>query len=104
MALIDDSLETALACSESAEFQVVLFGDYEWNKRRDESGSWSFDERAIGMDMDSLQWWKDDDVDVSTLRTVSRARDWNEVVALLRSFQRANERQEDAFTNEEKQR
>ncbi|KZV69484.1 hypothetical protein PENSPDRAFT_580804 [Peniophora sp. CONT] len=85
VALIDDSLETALACNENAEFQVLLFGQYEWNKRRDQGGPWSFDEKAI--EMDGQQWWKEEDVDISTLKRVSRARDWDEVLALASSFQ-----------------
>ncbi|VDB83054.1 unnamed protein product [Peniophora sp. CBMAI 1063] len=87
VALIDDSLETALACSdsESANFRVILFGAYEWNQRRDEGGPWSFDEKMI--DMEGRQWWEDDDVDISELKMVSRANDWDEAVRQVRSLQ-----------------
>ena len=84
MALIDDSLETALACNKSTDLPVILFGAYEWNKRSYEDSIWSFDEKVV--EMKGQEWWKEDDVDISELKTISRAKDWDEVVARVRSL------------------
>ena len=82
--LIDDSLDNALACvSHTPPIPVLLFGDYEWNKRQsfpsDYRNEMTF---AYRLQKEGEEFWKKDDDKVvypegAPLR---RVKDWGEVV------------------------
>ncbi|KNZ79631.1 hypothetical protein J132_08933 [Termitomyces sp. J132] len=78
--LIDDSVENALQCATHKEpTQVLLFGNYEWNKRA--SGpqeEMSFDRR---LEIEGgKEFWKDEIVAIPEGAPLTRTKDWNEVV------------------------
>ncbi|KLO20042.1 hypothetical protein SCHPADRAFT_898105 [Schizopora paradoxa] len=82
--LIDDSVENALACAgANPSVSVLLFGDYQWNKRESKVDS---PEDHLGYD-DRLkaegghEWWKEDLVDGKLPRSVNRVKNWKEVVS-----------------------
>ncbi|KAG6919590.1 hypothetical protein DXG01_004254 [Tephrocybe rancida] len=81
--LIDDSSENALQCAASKKpIQVLLFGDYEWNKRvsgpLDARDEMSFDRRLEAGN--GKEFWKDECVLIPEGAPLTRVRDWNEVV------------------------
>ncbi|KAJ7225935.1 hypothetical protein GGX14DRAFT_349237 [Mycena pura] len=86
--LIDDSSENAIQCSiASSPTTVLLFGDYEWNKRisvaGDGSDEMSFDERlAAG---GGREFWKEETLAVPEGAPVERVKDWSEVVRWVRA-------------------
>ncbi len=82
--LIDDSVENALACaSATPPVTVLLFGDYQWNKRESKVDA---PEDHLGYE-DRLkaeggqEWWLEDNVDGNQPSNVTRARGWQEVVS-----------------------
>jgi hypothetical protein len=82
--LIDDSLENALLCaSHNPPTPVLLFGDYEWNKRQ----SFSTDHRdemtfSRRLEAEGPEFWKNDDLKVVYPEGAPlwRVRDWGEAV------------------------
>ncbi|KAI0035922.1 hypothetical protein K488DRAFT_42193 [Vararia minispora EC-137] len=80
-ALVDDILETAMACDEGGSFSVLLFGDYEWNKRIDDGSLWHFTEKLEKEG--GRPWWIDEEVDVAALKRVTRVRTWEETAAFI---------------------
>ncbi|KIM85455.1 hypothetical protein PILCRDRAFT_817479 [Piloderma croceum F 1598] len=82
--LIDDSLENALLCaSHTPPTPVLLFGDYEWNKRQ----SLSTDHRndmtfARRLETEGPEFWKNDDQKVVYPEGAPlwRVRDWGETI------------------------
>jgi len=82
--LIDDSLENALLCaSHNPPTPVLLFGDYEWNKRQ----SFSTDNRddmtfSRRLEAEGPEFWKNDDLKVVYPEGAPlwRVRDWGETV------------------------
>ena len=63
--LVDDNLNHVMACSTgNPSFPTVLFGNYEWNKRRSGSTSkldqMSYNERLL-LEKE-VGWWKREDV------------------------------------------
>jgi len=81
--LIDDSLENALLCGHHPPIPVLLFGDYEWNKRQ----SFSTDHRddmtfSRRLEAEGPEFWKTDDLkDVyPDGARLWRVRDWGEAV------------------------
>ena len=85
MFLIDDSVENALACSRAEPpVPVLLFGDYEWNKResviREPKDEMSFRQRLEFEE--GREWWKYESVELPDC--IRRARDWSEVVEWTR--------------------
>jgi len=79
--LIDDSLETALKVGRDANRLVLLFGDYEWNKRIDAGDLWTFDEKSA---LDGgKEWWKDDNTSLRSEDSIWRVRNWEEVLQWL---------------------
>jgi hypothetical protein len=84
MLLIDDALEHAIdLAAETPPLKTILFGSYNWNRRTSRMATaedrLSYDERRrLGMETES-------DYDFEQLKGLStRAKDWQEVVALLR--------------------
>jgi hypothetical protein len=70
--------------------EVILFGEYAWNKRLSDGsgrlGRMSFEERSEHSG--GGQWWCADDVDDELEQAgerVRRARDWGKVVELLKA-------------------
>ncbi len=82
MLLIDDLLETALAFGRDANRPVLLFGDYEWNKRVAAGGPWSFDDK-LALE-GGKHWWKDDTIDLRSEDRIWRVQNWGEVLKWLR--------------------
>ncbi|KXN81131.1 hypothetical protein AN958_06085 [Leucoagaricus sp. SymC.cos] len=85
--LIDDSSENALQCVTAAKpTPVLLFGNYEWNKRvsgpNDVRDNMSFDIRlkACGGE----EFWKEETFTVPEGAKLWRAKDWSEVVRWVR--------------------
>ncbi|KAA1471100.1 hypothetical protein DENSPDRAFT_837026 [Dentipellis sp. KUC8613] len=76
--LVDDLVETALAFGRHAQRPVLLFGDYEWNKRINTSDQWCFHEKL--KEEDGREWWKNEDVELHPEDQIWRVRDWPEVV------------------------
>ncbi|KDQ54865.1 hypothetical protein JAAARDRAFT_693313 [Jaapia argillacea MUCL 33604] len=83
--IIDDSIDNAISCaSYSHPTPVLLFGDYEWNKRPSvsatEKDQLGFDERCALEP--GKEWWKDDEIGPSGLddHVIWRVRDWVGVV------------------------
>ncbi|KAG5352702.1 hypothetical protein C0989_000853 [Termitomyces sp. Mn162] len=78
--LIDDSVENALQCATHKEpTQVLLFGNYEWNKRASgPQDEMSFDRR---LEIEGgKEFWKDEIVAIPEGAPLTRTKDWNEVV------------------------
>ncbi|KAG6814040.1 hypothetical protein H0H92_003890 [Tricholoma furcatifolium] len=86
--LIDDSAENALQCATYKEpTQVLLFGDYQWNKRlsgpEDAKDEMAFDRRlelAGGK-----EFWKEETVSIPEGAPLTRVKDWAEVVRWVQS-------------------
>ncbi|KAG8951256.1 hypothetical protein FRC04_006495 [Tulasnella sp. 424] len=85
--LIDDSLDNCMDCAKSG-IPVLLFGDYEWNKRR--SGisagveSMGFEEREK-VEGTGRRWWVRDDVaDERLSPLIRRVRGWDDVLRAVR--------------------
>jgi len=86
--LIDDLLETALAFGQEAQSPVLLFGDYEWNKRVNSSEQWVFQEKLEAEG--GKEWWKDETVELRDDDKIWRVKDWTEVVAWVKDTKQAN--------------
>lgn len=80
--LIDDLLETALAFGRIANRPILLFGDYEWNKRVDTGGPWTFDDK-LALE-GGKEWWKDDTIDLRREDKIWRVQNWEEVLEWLK--------------------
>jgi hypothetical protein len=80
--LIDDLLETALAFGRTANRPILLFGDYEWNKRVDMGGPWTFDDK-LALE-GGKEWWKDDTISLRSEDKIWRVKDWAEVLEWLK--------------------
>ncbi|KAK0456416.1 hypothetical protein EV421DRAFT_1752347 [Armillaria borealis] len=82
--LIDDSSENALQCATAIPVatRVLLFGDYEWNKRisgaGDASDDMSFDIRLKSHG--GKEFWKEETVEIPEGAPLERVKDWSEVV------------------------
>ena len=79
--LVDDSAENALQCATSkTPIPVLLFGEYEWNKRicgpGDATDEMSFDRRFAASD--GREFWKEETVTIP--EGVHRVKSWDEVV------------------------
>jgi hypothetical protein len=96
--LIDDSIEHALHCSSRCHASgtrptpVLLFGDYEWNKRRsletEQTDEMSFEARAKAAG--GREFWKDDEARDRGLTEAAgipiwRTKDWSAVVEWVKN-------------------
>ncbi|KAK0245878.1 hypothetical protein EDD85DRAFT_802419 [Armillaria nabsnona] len=82
--LIDDSSENALQCATAIPVatRVLLFGDYEWNKRISGAGDGS-DDMSFDIRLKShggKEFWKEETVEVPEGAPLERVKDWSEVV------------------------
>ena len=80
--LIDDSVETALACAKAEpRAHVLLFGDYGWNQREskleESKDRMSYEERLAYEN--GREWWKDEHAELPD--RVERVKDWTAVVS-----------------------
>lgn len=82
--LIDDLMETALAFGREGNRPVLLFGDYEWNKRTNSMEQWAFEEKNKAEGKEA--WWKDDDAVLREDDQIHRVRDWEEVITWVKRF------------------
>jgi hypothetical protein len=80
--LIDDSLETALCFGRTADRPVLLFGDYEWNKRVDTGDPWTYDDK-LALE-DGNEWWKGDTISLRSDDNIWRVRNWEEALQRLK--------------------
>ncbi|KAG6891066.1 hypothetical protein C0995_014155 [Termitomyces sp. Mi166 len=85
--LIDDSIENALQCATYKEpTQVLLFGNYEWNKRlsgpQDAKDEMTFDQRLEAEG--GKEFWKDEGIIIPEGAPLTRTKDWSEVLANVR--------------------
>jgi len=82
--LIDDSLENALACAtHNPPTPVLLFGDYEWNKRQSFSSDCREDKTfSSRLEHEGPEFWKKDDEKVVYPEGASlwRVKDWGETI------------------------
>ncbi|KAF5327119.1 hypothetical protein D9619_004722 [Psilocybe cf. subviscida] len=81
--LIDDSAENALQCSTaSPAVPVLLFGDYQWNKRlcgpQDGTVEMSFDIRLAAEG--GREFWKEETVPIPEGAPLWRVKNWQEAV------------------------
>lgn len=81
--IIDDSLDNALECASfSNPTPVILFGDYEWNKRPSkvisEKDKMGFDER-IKVE-DGKEWWQEETATIPDGAPIWRADNWDDVI------------------------
>ncbi len=81
MFLIDDSVENALACANAdPPVPVLLFGDYEWNKREsltdEPKDNLGYEERLKYEN--GKEWWKEEYVKLP--ENIRRVKDWPQVV------------------------
>ncbi|KAH9966768.1 hypothetical protein BC827DRAFT_1124026 [Russula dissimulans] len=83
--LIDDSLETALKVGRDANKLILPFGDYEWNKRIDAGGLWTFDEKSALEG--GKEWWHEDNIGLRSEDSIWRVRNWEEVLQWLEGAQ-----------------
>ncbi len=82
---VDDSLDNAVSCASAQNTpHVLLFGNYEWNKRHSKFGPFggeghlSFEERCK---VDGDRFWEKEIVDdVSLPQLVTRVSSWSEVI------------------------
>ncbi|KAF7340026.1 Protein kinase domain-containing protein [Mycena venus] len=86
--LIDDSAENAIQCSTaSSPTRVLLFGDFEWNKRisgpGDGADEMSFDKRLVASG--GKEFWKEDRLVIPDGVPIERVKDWSEVVRWVRT-------------------
>lgn len=82
--MIDDSAENGFGCA-AAGINTVLFGHYSWNQRRAKlvEDELSYEERC--KQEGSREWWKDDEFELPQGGLpLTRARNWDEVVALVK--------------------
>jgi len=80
--LIDDSMETALAFGRNTNRPILLFGDYEWNKRLDAGDPWTFNEK-LALE-GGKEWWKEDTISLRSEDSIWRVRSWDEVLQWLK--------------------
>jgi hypothetical protein len=80
--LIDDSLDTALKFGRHSNRPVLLFGDYEWNKRSDAGDAWAFDDK-LALE-GGKEWWKDDIISLHSKDRIWRVRSWEDVLQWFR--------------------
>ena len=85
--LIDDSLENALSCtSHNPPIPVLLFGDYEWNKRQsfdtDHRDEMTYSHR---LEIEGPEFWKKDELKVVYPKGAPlwRVKDWGEVIGWI---------------------
>lgn len=81
--LIDDSAENAIQCATADKpTPVLLFGDYEWNKRisrsDDPNNKLTFEARSL--QEDGREFWKDESLDIPLGAPLWRAMDWSEAI------------------------
>ncbi|KAJ7169462.1 hypothetical protein C8R46DRAFT_197430 [Mycena filopes] len=86
--LIDDSAENAIQCSTAlSPTRVLLFGDYEWNKRISGSGDgdekMSFDNRLV--DCGGKEFWKEEALVIPDGVPLERVKDWSEAVRWVKA-------------------
>lgn len=102
--LIDDSAENAIQCSTAlSPTRVLLFGDYEWNKRISGPGDgesnfrvfrtllivnqgadeMSFDRRLAGAG--GREFWKEETLEIPEGVPLERVKDWSEVVRWVKA-------------------
>ncbi|KAJ6626854.1 hypothetical protein B0H10DRAFT_2295792 [Mycena sp. CBHHK59/15] len=86
--LIDDSAENAIQCATaSSPTRVLLFGDYEWNKRISGPGDgcdeMSFDKRLAAAG--GREFWKEEGLVVPDGVPLERVKDWSEVVRWVKA-------------------
>lgn len=62
----------------SESLPVLLFGDYEWNKRVSSADDIQFDIRLEACD--GREFWKEETAPIPEGATLWRVKDWNEVV------------------------
>ncbi|KAJ6604220.1 hypothetical protein DFH09DRAFT_1442244 [Mycena vulgaris] len=89
--LIDDSAENAIQCSTaSSPTRVLLFGDYEWNKRisgpGDGADEMSFDRRLAAAG--GREFWKEEELIVPEGVPLERVKDWSEVIRWVTAARR----------------
>lgn len=88
--MVDDSAENAIACARDASppIPVLLFGDYNWNRRFSKLANpedhFGFEERL--KHENGEEWWKKENVDKELPENVKRMKDWKEVVAYIESL------------------
>ncbi|THH21005.1 hypothetical protein EW146_g462 [Bondarzewia mesenterica] len=70
--LIDDLIETALHFGREARKPVLLFGDYEWNKRVNTSEQWGFQEKLEAES--GREWWKEEVVELKPEDMIKRVQ------------------------------
>ncbi|XP_006454613.1 hypothetical protein AGABI2DRAFT_182583 [Agaricus bisporus var. bisporus H97] len=84
--LIDDSVENALQCVNASEpVPVLLFGDYEWNRRVSSADDMTFDIRLEACD--GREFWREETVPIPKGAALWRVRDWKEVVQWVHQAQ-----------------
>ncbi|KAJ6574629.1 hypothetical protein B0H19DRAFT_1124995 [Mycena capillaripes] len=86
--LIDDSAENAIQCStDPSPTRVLLFGEYEWNKRisgpQDGSDEMSFDKRLAAND--GKEFWNEDILVIPEGIPLERVKDWSEVIRWVKT-------------------
>jgi hypothetical protein len=84
--LIDDSIETALAFGRNNNRPILLFGEYEWNKRVDAGDPWTFDEK-LALE-GGKEWWKEDTISVRSEDGIWRVRNWEDILQWLKGGSR----------------
>ena len=86
--LIDDLMETAITFGREGRRPVLLFGNYEWNKRVNTDDKWAFHER---LDIEGgREWWKEEDVELTPNDAIWRVYNWIEVIEWVRAAQQIN--------------
>lgn len=85
--LIDDSAENAIQCATyKRPTNVLLFGDYEWNKRfsgpEDAKDEMAFSQRLKAEG--GKEFWKFETVDIPDGIPLIRVKDWDKVVEWVR--------------------
>ncbi|KAJ7042672.1 hypothetical protein C8F04DRAFT_1076720 [Mycena alexandri] len=87
--LIDDSAENAIQCSTAiSPTRVLLFGDYEWNKRISGGGNgaeemMSFDQRTAFCG--GREFWKEETLVIPDGVPLERVKDWSGVVRWVKA-------------------
>ncbi|KAJ7923075.1 hypothetical protein B0H13DRAFT_1981588 [Mycena leptocephala] len=86
--LIDDSSENAIQCSTALPpTRVLLFGEYEWNKRISGTGDgadeMSFDKRLVACG--GKEFWKEETLIIPEGVPLERVKDWSEVVRWIKT-------------------
>lgn len=83
--LIDDSLENALSCvSHDPPTPILLFGDYEWNKRQSFPSDHKSDDTTFSrrLEREGPEFWKKDEEKVIYPEDAPlwRVKDWGETI------------------------